>query len=65
VAMILERDDSRFLVIVLGARDKVERYNLAKNMIHKHFAEIEYIKHLEQKEISIWQKIIDRMFGAD
>jgi D-alanyl-D-alanine carboxypeptidase len=65
VAMILERDDSRFLVIVLGARDKVERYNLAKNMIHKHFAEIEYTKHLEQKEISIWQKIIDRMFGAD
>jgi D-alanyl-D-alanine endopeptidase (penicillin-binding protein 7) len=65
VAMMLERDDSRFLVIVLGARDKVERYNLAKNMIHKHFAEIEYTKHLEQKEISMWQKIIDRMFGAD
>jgi D-alanyl-D-alanine endopeptidase (penicillin-binding protein 7) len=65
VAMILERDDSRFLVIVLGARDKVERYNLAKNMIHKHFAEIEHTKHLEQKEISIWQKIIDKMFGAD
>jgi D-alanyl-D-alanine endopeptidase (penicillin-binding protein 7) len=64
VAMILERDDNRFLVIVLGARDKVERYNLAKNMIHKHFAEIEYTKHLEQKEISIWQKIIDRMFGG-
>jgi D-alanyl-D-alanine endopeptidase (penicillin-binding protein 7) len=64
VAMILERDDSRFLVIVLGARDKVERYNLAKNMIHKHFAEIEYTKHLEQKEISMWQKIIDRMFGG-
>jgi D-alanyl-D-alanine endopeptidase (penicillin-binding protein 7) len=64
VAMILERDDSRFLVIVLGARDKVERYNLAKNMIHKHFAEIEYTKHLEQKEISIWQKIIDKMFGG-
>jgi D-alanyl-D-alanine endopeptidase (penicillin-binding protein 7) len=65
VAMILERDDRRFLVIVLGARDKVERYNLAKNMIHKHFAEIEYTKHLEQKEISMWQKIIDKMFGAD
>jgi len=65
VGMILERHDRRFLVIVLGARDKVHRYNLAKEMIHRHFAEIEHIKTLEQKEISMWQKILDQMFGSE
>ena len=64
VAMILERNGQRFVVIVLGARDKVERYNLARSMIIRHFADIEYTKVLEQKEISMWQKIIDRMFGG-
>lgn len=64
VAMILERGGQRFVVIVMGARDKVERYNLAKSMIIRHFADIEYTKVLEQKEISMWQKIIERMFGA-
>jgi len=64
VAMILERGGQRFIVIVMGARDKEERYNLAKSMIIRHFADIEYTKVLEQKEISIWQKVIDRMFGG-
>jgi D-alanyl-D-alanine endopeptidase (penicillin-binding protein 7) len=64
VAMILERGGQRFVVIVLGARDKVERYNLARSMIIRHFADIEYTKVLEQKEISMYQKIIERMFGA-
>jgi len=64
VAMILERNGQRFVVIVLGARDKVERYNLARSMIIRHFADIEYTKVLEQKEISMWQKIIERMFGT-
>ena len=64
VAMILERGGQRFIVIVMGARDKEERYNLAKSMIIRHFADIEYTKVLEQKEISMWQKIIDRMFGG-
>lgn len=63
VAVILERGGQRFVVIVMGARGKVERYNLAKSMIVRHFADIEYTKVLEQKEISMWQKIIDRMFG--
>jgi D-alanyl-D-alanine carboxypeptidase len=62
--MILERGGQRFVVIVLGARDKVERYNLARSMIIRHFADIEYTKVLEQKEISMYQKIIERMFGA-
>jgi D-alanyl-D-alanine endopeptidase (penicillin-binding protein 7) len=64
VAMILERNGQRFVVIVLGARDKVERYNLARSMIIRHFADIEYTKVLEQKEISMYQKIIERMFEA-
>lgn len=58
VAMILEKDGRRFIVIVMGANDKVERYNLAKSMIQKYFAEIEYIKTIEQKEIPFWKKII-------
>jgi len=62
VAMILERDGRRFVVIVIGARDKVERYNLAKSMIHRHFAEIEYEIYQEiekEKNKSIWEKILD------
>jgi serine-type D-Ala-D-Ala endopeptidase (penicillin-binding protein 7) len=65
VGMILERHDRQFLVIVLGARDKVHRYNLAKEMIHRHFAEIEHTITLEQKEISLWHKAIEKMFGSD
>jgi D-alanyl-D-alanine endopeptidase (penicillin-binding protein 7) len=65
VGMILERHDRRFLVIVLGARDKVHRYNLAKEMIHRHFAEIEHIITLEQKDISMWERIQEKLFGKD
>jgi D-alanyl-D-alanine endopeptidase (penicillin-binding protein 7) len=65
VGMILERHDRRFLVIVLGARDKVHRYNLAKEMIHRHFAEIEHIITIEQKEISMWEKTLEKLFGKD
>jgi len=65
VGMILERHDRRFLVVVLGARDKVHRYNLAKEMIHRHFAEIEHIITLEPEEISLWEKTLDRLFGTD
>lgn len=58
VAMILEREGRRFVVIVMGARDKVERYNLAKSMIHRHFADIEH--EIEQeKNKSLWQRITD------
>lgn len=65
VGVILERHDRRFLVIVLGARDKIHRYNLAKEMIHRHFAEIEHTITLEQKEISLWHQAIEKMFGSD
>jgi len=64
VGMILERQGRRFVVVVLGARDKQERYNLAKKIIHQHFAEIEHTITLEQQDISMWQKIINKMFGA-
>jgi D-alanyl-D-alanine endopeptidase (penicillin-binding protein 7) len=60
VGVILERHDRRFLVVVLGARDKVHRYNLAKEMIHRHFAEIEHTISVtvEQKEISFWKRAL-------
>ena len=65
VGMILERHDSRFLVIVIGARDKQHRYNLAKEMIHRHFAEIEHIIAIEQKDISMWKKIQKMFFDKE
>jgi serine-type D-Ala-D-Ala endopeptidase (penicillin-binding protein 7) len=65
VGMILNRHDRQFLVVVLGARDKTHRYNLAKEMIHRHFAEIEHTITLEQKDISIWEKTLEKMFGSD
>jgi D-alanyl-D-alanine endopeptidase (penicillin-binding protein 7) len=65
VGMILERQGQRFVVVVLGAQTKEQRYMLAKKLIQRHFAEIEYTKHIEQKEISLWQKAINKMFGAD
>jgi D-alanyl-D-alanine endopeptidase (penicillin-binding protein 7) len=63
VGMILERQGQRFVVVVLGAKNKAERYELAKKMIHKHFADIEHTVALEQKDISLWQRIIERVFG--
>jgi serine-type D-Ala-D-Ala endopeptidase (penicillin-binding protein 7) len=48
VGMILERQGQRFVVVVLGARTKEERYNLAKDLIKRHFADIEY--DLEQEK---------------
>lgn len=65
VGMILERHDRRFLVIVLGARDKVHRYNLAKDLIIKYFADIEHTISIEQQEISMWQRVLDKMFEKE
>lgn len=66
VAMILERQGKRFVVIVLGARDKNHRYNLAKSLIEKHFADIEFEieqeKQIEENK-SLYQKIIDWVYG--
>lgn len=64
VGMILDRHDRRFLVVVLGARDKTHRYNLAKELIHRHFAVIEHTITLEQEELSFWQKTL-RMFNRE
>jgi D-alanyl-D-alanine endopeptidase (penicillin-binding protein 7) len=69
VGMILERHDRRFLVIVLGARDKVHRYNLAKEMIHRHFAEIEHIITQElrvpEPKSSFWEETLNKVFSKD
>lgn len=62
VGMILERQGQRFVVVVLGARDKVERYNLAKSMIHRHFAEIEH-EVAQEKNKTLWQRIMESIFG--
>lgn len=62
VGMILERRGQRFVVVVLGANTKAERYELAKKLIHRHFDDIEHTLALEQKDISLWQRILDRLF---
>jgi serine-type D-Ala-D-Ala endopeptidase (penicillin-binding protein 7) len=64
VAMILERQGKRFVVVVIGARDKVERYNLAKSLIHRHFAEIEH-EIAQEKNKTFWQRIMERLFGKN
>lgn len=63
VAMILERQGRRFVVVVLGARDKQERYELAKKMIHRHFADIEHTVAEERENRPWYRKLWDRWFG--
>lgn len=41
LAVIMEHQGQRFVVIVLGAENKEKRYNLAKNLIQKHHKDIE------------------------
>jgi D-alanyl-D-alanine endopeptidase (penicillin-binding protein 7) len=65
VGMILERQGQRFVVVVLGAKNKAERYELARKMIHKHFADIEHTIALEEEDISLWQQIMERIFGKE
>jgi D-alanyl-D-alanine endopeptidase (penicillin-binding protein 7) len=62
VGMILERQGQRFVVVVLGAKNKAERYELARKMIHKHFADIEHTVALEKENVSFWQRIMERIF---
>lgn len=62
VGMILERQGQRFTIVVLGAKTKAERYELAKKMIDQYFAQIEHTI-IEQKDMSIWSRIIERIFG--
>lgn len=65
VGMILERQGHRFVVVVLGAKNKTERYDLAKKMIHKHFSDIEHTLSSNEEKVSPWQKIIRWIFGND
>jgi serine-type D-Ala-D-Ala endopeptidase (penicillin-binding protein 7) len=65
VGMILERQGQRFLVIVLGAKDKHQRYELAKAMIVKHFADIEHTTVIDQKELSLWEKTLEKFFTKE
>ena len=65
VGMILERQGQRFVVVVLGAKNKAERYELAKEMIHRHFADIEHTLALEKENISLWQRIMERIFSKE
>jgi D-alanyl-D-alanine endopeptidase (penicillin-binding protein 7) len=68
VGMIIERQGKRFVVVILGAKSKEHRYNLAKSLIEKHFADIEFEIEQEKKEEenkSLYQKIIDRVYGKD
>jgi D-alanyl-D-alanine endopeptidase (penicillin-binding protein 7) len=65
VGMILERHGQRFIVVVLGARTKAERYDLAKRLIERHFQDIEHDLLAQEAERqynmnkSIWKRIKD------
>lgn len=58
VGMILERHGQRFVVVVLGARTKEERYNLAKDLIKRHFADIEYDLEQEKQNRGYWENLL-------
>lgn len=64
VGMVLEKNDQRFSVIILGASTKQERYDLAKKMIMTYFQELALEK--EEKDLynnrTIWEKIKDWWF---
>jgi len=51
VAMILERRGQTFVVIVLGAENKNQRYITARRLIERHFDDIEYNLEQERQEI--------------
>jgi D-alanyl-D-alanine endopeptidase (penicillin-binding protein 7) len=65
VGMILERHGQRFIVVVLGASTKEQRYQLAKSLIEKRFDDIEYDILAQEKlsevqnedTLSFWSKI--------
>lgn len=65
VGMILERHGQRFVVVVLGAETKIQRYDLAKRLIERHFEDIEHDLLAREAERqynmsrSIWQRVKD------
>jgi D-alanyl-D-alanine endopeptidase (penicillin-binding protein 7) len=65
VGMILERHGQRFIVVVLGAETKEQRYILARNLIQKRFDDIEHDLLAQESERqyyknrSIWQRMKD------
>jgi D-alanyl-D-alanine endopeptidase (penicillin-binding protein 7) len=65
VGMVLERHGRRFIVVVLGAATKEQRYILARNLIQKRLDDIEYDLLAQEAERqynmnkSIWQRMKD------
>jgi len=65
VGMILERHGQRFIVVVLGAATKEQRYILARNLIQKRFDDIEHDILAQEAERqynmnkSTWQRVKD------
>jgi D-alanyl-D-alanine endopeptidase (penicillin-binding protein 7) len=63
VALILEKDDQRFSVVVLGANSKDERYAMTKKLINQYFQELALEKEEEiqynNDTRSIYQQIKD------
>jgi D-alanyl-D-alanine endopeptidase (penicillin-binding protein 7) len=65
VGMVLERHGQRFIVVVLGAATKEQRYILARNLIQKRLDDIEYdllaqeAERLYNMNRSIWQRMKD------
>lgn len=62
VGMILERHGQRFIVVILGAKNKEERYDIAKALITRYFADIEYQVDVEKQNKSIMQKMLDWIY---
>jgi len=64
VAMILERHGEVFTVVVLGAQTKEQRYELARQLIQKHFEDIEF-ELAQKQEIqynkTIWETLKERL----
>lgn len=63
VALILEKDDQRFSVVVLGAKSRDERYAMTKKLINQYFQELALEKEEEiqynNDTRSIYQQIKD------
>jgi D-alanyl-D-alanine endopeptidase (penicillin-binding protein 7) len=67
VGMILERHGQRFIVVVLGAATKEQRYILARDLIQKRFEDIEHDLLAQEAERqysitinkTIWQRMKD------
>lgn len=62
VAMVLEKYGQRIVVVVLGAKSKDQRYNIAKDLIKSHLADLEYKIEQEQNKKSLIQKLLEGVY---